>query len=235
MSQSGWRRPTTERTCERGRHGYMIVHHSICTVLDSGSPTSSQISQWLQLILSWLLISARSSHFRHPSVYNPLLSNIPPKWLLYMYMYIQQCTLNFLPWIWHTHRNPAPHRGDWDVTAVHPEGRNMNIHVGLKHRILYWSFFISHEKDEGSPGRQLDLETHLADVPIDPSQGEMTNWNNGKISLQDQVVYQEKLHPFHVYRSNWKPKSLHKVLTQSVMEKRLGRLSRRKRMSWELR
>ena len=43
-----------------------LNHHLI-----SGSPTSSQISQWLQLILHvlWLLISAMSSHFRYPSVY----------------------------------------------------------------------------------------------------------------------------------------------------------------------
>ena len=34
-----------------------------------GSPHSSQTSQWLQLIPPWLLISAKSSHFCHCSVY----------------------------------------------------------------------------------------------------------------------------------------------------------------------
>ena len=47
----------------------------------SSSPTSSQISQWLQLIPPWLLISARSGHFCHCSVYNlsTLHSNILKK------------------------------------------------------------------------------------------------------------------------------------------------------------
>ena len=47
-----------------------LAYMHICSV----SPTSSQISQWLQLIL--LIFSARSSHFRHPSVHiqsTPLL------------------------------------------------------------------------------------------------------------------------------------------------------------------
>ena len=38
-----------------------------------GSPHSSHISQWLQLIPPWLLISAKSSHFCHCSVYDLLL------------------------------------------------------------------------------------------------------------------------------------------------------------------
>ena len=43
--------------------------------MHSGSPHSSQISQWLQLITPWLLISTKSSHLCHCSVYiQPALS-----------------------------------------------------------------------------------------------------------------------------------------------------------------
>ena len=49
------------------------MRYSLFLITISGSPDSSQISEWLQLVLPWLLISARSSHFRLPSVYNPLL------------------------------------------------------------------------------------------------------------------------------------------------------------------
>ena len=51
---------------------------SLHVLIHSGPPhtctctCSSQISQWLQVIPPWLLISARSSHFYHCSVYNLL-------------------------------------------------------------------------------------------------------------------------------------------------------------------
>ena len=50
----------------------------------SGFPTSSQIRQWQQLTLPWLLISARSSHFHRPSV-----------------LYSQKYSLNGY-WVWGT-------------------------------------------------------------------------------------------------------------------------------------
>ena len=49
-------------------HTHAASESTACIHAGRGSPHSSQISQWLQLIAPWLAISARSSYFCHCSV-----------------------------------------------------------------------------------------------------------------------------------------------------------------------
>ena len=48
-------------------------------------------SQWLQLIPRWLLISARSSHFCHCSVYNLYIISVSFGYTIYSPKWLQEC------------------------------------------------------------------------------------------------------------------------------------------------
>ena len=65
---------TLSGTCKKEKQlTYSIGSSLKATYGHNGPSYSSQISQWLLPIPPWLLISARSSHFCHCSVYNLLL------------------------------------------------------------------------------------------------------------------------------------------------------------------